>query len=322
MDEELFGQEPDLEDVIEAFMKGNADEETLSDDDERDTEADDASEEDTDAEEAEGSETDPEGADDEATEEDSDAPAKAVAGDDAEVLVTVDGKELRVSVKDLKRLYGQEASLTQKSQAIADQRRVVEAQGLYLAKILQDRYVAAQAKVAKYKDVDLFRASRELDPEDFDALRAAKEGAESELAALEREGAEFVQRATQVRQDLLRTQAKESLKAITQAIPEWSDELYGKIRTYAVSQGMDADIVNEVVDPGAILMMHKAMKYDESQVKKATVTKKVTKAPTKVLKSSTNPNREPSKLKTLRREATMSGDIDDVADLFLAASKN
>lgn len=325
MDEELFGQETDIEDAINAFMKSTPDEETPSDEDEdvgepQDTEEEPEEEEEESTEEEEGSEEDPE---DEDSDEDGDKPkAKAkVADEDAEVAITVDGKEHRVSVKELKRLYGQEAALTQKSQAIAEQRRAIETQGLYLAKILNDRYEAAKQKVAKYKDVDLFRASRELEPEEFDALRAAKEGAESELKALEIEGQEFLKRATETRQQLLRNQAKESLKVITKAIPEWSDEVYGKVRTYAVSQGMDADLVNEVVDPGAIIMMHKAMKYDEAQAKKATVTKKVTKAPAKVLKKSEPKDRETSKLKTIRREAQVTGDIDDVTELFLAASK-
>lgn len=321
MDDELFGPELDLEDAINAFMKSTPDEETLSDDNESDAEADEAEEEDIEAEEGDESEDDPEeSSDEDGDTEESKAPAK-VAEDDAEVTITVEGKEHRVSVKDLKRLYGQEAALTQKSQAIAGMRRTVEAQGLYLAQVLDTRYKAAQAKAAKYKDVDLFRASRELEPEEFDALRAAKENAESELKALEREGQEFVQRAQLTRQQLLREQAKESLKVITKAIPEWNDEVYGKVRTYAIAQGMDPDTVNEVVDPGAIVMMHKAMKFDEAQAKKATVTKKVAKAPTKVLKKGSEVDRGSSKIKAIRREAARSGDVDDVAALFLAATK-
>ncbi len=327
MDEELFGPDMDLEDIVNAYVKGDSDEKKSppEPDEEGETEAevpeDEAEETEDEAseEDEEGSEDDPEDAEDDSGEGEKKA-AKA-ADDEAEVTVTVDGKEHRVSVKDLKRLYGQEAALTQKSQAIASQRRLIESQGLYLAKVLDDRFKAAQAKAAKYKDVDLFRASRELEPEEFDALRAAKEAAESEVAALEREGAEFVQRATQTRAQLLREQAKESLKVITQKIPDWNDTLYSEVRSYAVSQGMDADVVNEIIDPGAIILIHKAMQFDKAQAKKETVTKKVVKAPKKVLSKSSDPDREGSKLKSIRRTAQMSGDIDDVAELFLAATK-
>lgn len=326
MDEELnpLDQMTDLEDAVEAFMNSEyeEDDESLPDTDEEElTEAEEAeeTEEETYEDDEEDSESDPED-DPEDDEEDDDEVEPEVASDDHDVVVTVDGAEHRVSVKDLKRLYGQEASLTQKSQAIAEQRRLVESQGLYLANILQQRYEHAQAQAKKYAGVDLFRASRELDDDEFEALRAAKENAESELQALEREGQEFLHRSTQTRNELLRAQAKESLKEITKAIPDWSDELYGEIRTYAVSQGMDADTANEIIDPSAISMMHKAMLYDKAQRTTATVKKKVTKAPKRVVKKSEKvTDNQTSKMKAKRRAAVESGDVDDVTDFFLAA---
>jgi hypothetical protein len=323
MDEEVTGQGTDFDDIVEAFMNEEVDEETLSagEEGEDDAEGDEpeVEQEEVEDEGSEGDDADP----DDADEGDDDKPAAKVAEDDAEVAITVEGKEHRVSVKDLKRLFGQEAALTQKAQAIAAQRRTLDDHGLYMAKILQTRYDAAKQKVAKYADVDLFKASRELDPEDFDALRAAKEGAESELKALEVEGQEFVHRARQTRVEHLRAQAKETLKVITKAIPEWNDELYGKVTAYAVSQGMDPDTANEIVDASAILMMHKAMKYDQSQAKKATVQKKIVKTPAKVLKTSDAPaDRASAKLKSIKAKASASGDVDDVTALFLAATAN
>ena len=331
MDEELIGQETNMDDAIEAFMKSapvDEDNVPLSNDEDGTTaeaeEIEAEETEDTADEEAEDSDTDPEGddaegEDDDAEEGTEEAKAPKVADDDAEVVLTVDGKEVRASVKDLKRLYGQEAALTQKGQALANQRKVVEAQSMYVAKVLQDRYEAAKAQADKYANVDLFRASRELDPEDFDALRSAKELAESEVKKLEQEGQTFMKQATETRNQMLREQAKTALKEITKAIPEWSDELYGKIRTYAVKQGMDPDIVNEVVDPGAIVLMHKAMKYDEALLSKPKVVEKVTKAPKKVLRSGEKTDSKSSKLNAKKRVAQTTGDVDDIAELFLAA---
>lgn len=329
MDEELNGPEMDFDDIVEAFMKSDPDEKTLSgtDDDNAQTETDEETpeveeEETEEDEEGEGSEEDPEDTEEGEEDEEAEPKAKAVVDDEAEVGVIVDGKEVRVSVKDLKRLYGQEASLTQKSQSLAESRKAIDAQGLYIANMLQTRLTKAEAVAAKYKDVDLFRASRELEPDEFDALRAAKENAESEVIALQREGAEFIQRATDARQTLLKNYAKESLKEITKAIPDWNDELYGKIRTYAVSQGMESGTVNEIVEPAAIIMMHKAYQFDQAQKAKETVTKKVTKTPTKAArKAETATDSKGSKLKSIRNTATATGDIDDVTELFMAAMK-
>lgn len=334
MDEELYDEELTIDDAIEAFMSSTPDDENLSDDDNEEptTDADDEEaeaeevDEEADEEEAEEDE-DPDDADDD-TDEDEGSDDEGedaegdLASDDAEVEIAVGDKTERVSVKDLKRLYGQEASLTQKSQAIATQRRIVEAQGLFAAQVLQDRYAAAKANADKYKDVDLYRASRELEVDEFDSLRSAKENAESEVAALEREGSEFIQKSQQMRQNMLREQAREAVKEIVKVIPNWNDELYGTIRTYAVEQGMDTQLVNEIVDPAAILMMHKAMQYDNVQSAKSKVTKKVSKAPKKAMgKGDSATDTTTSKMKAKQRTAMESGDVDDVAEAFLAAMK-
>lgn len=334
MDEEkdLFGQETDLDDAIEAFMNSLPDDEGLSEDEDNEAipendeaEADEAEvedegdEEDDESDEDEEGEADPDEEADEASDDEDDA--ARIAPDEAEVVVTVDGKEHRVSVKDLKRLYGQEASLTQKSQALAAQRKVVETQQEFTVQLLQKQYEKAKAQADKYKDVDLYRASRELDDEDFQALKNAKEATESEVAALEQMGREFVQRAQQARQQILREQAKEALKVITEKIPEWNDDLYGQIRTYAIGQGLDSDVVNEIVDPAAIVMMRKAMLYDQLKSAESKVTKKVTKAPKKVARKgdSRRVDAKTKQLQSKRRIAAETGDVDDVAELFMAA---
>jgi hypothetical protein len=329
-DQFAFDDNTSIEDAIAALDNAtlDADDEDLSDDIEDDgadatEDEDDVETDDSDEDPEEGSDDEDEDDSDEDTDEDDseDAPKAIEADDDAEVAVIVDGKEHRVSVKDLKRLYGQETALTQKAQALASQRRLIEAQGLFYAKTLQDRHSKAVAQAQKYANVDLFRASRELEPDEFDALRSAKENAESEVIALEREGNEFITSAQQTKANLLREQARESLKVLSAAIPDWSDDLYGKIRTYAVSQGMDVDSVNEIVDPGAIQMIHKAMRFDEAQKKSPSVKKKIAKAPSKVVKKGeTQTTTKSSGLKAQRQKALMSGDIDAIADLMDAMS--
>jgi cellobiose-specific phosphotransferase system component IIA len=273
----------------------------------------------------EGSEEESEESEDgDADEEEGDEPpASTKADDESEVTVQVDGKDLTVKVKDLKRLYGQEASLTQKSQAVAAASRALETQSLYLAKIIDTRLKSAEAKVAKYKDVDLFKASRELEPEEFDALRAAKADAESEFKLLTEEAQEFMVRATQARTELVKEQAKVSLVEIKKAIPEWNDKLYSDIRLYAIGQGLDRDTVNEVIDPGAIIMMHKAMLFDAAKAKSDNVIKKVHKAPKGVVKKSDNTNDyKASKANQIFKKAQATGDIDDIVDAVLAARNN
>ncbi len=317
MDEQIHTPEDGIDDIADLYLS------KTGDDKEEDEDKDEAEESQEDQEDVEESADDEGEGDEDASEEDDEAEPKAkVADDDATVSVTVNGEAKTFKVADLKRLAGQEAALTQRSQAVADRVRQVEAQGLYLASILDARYKAAQAQYEKYAKIDLFKAHRELDPEDFDSLRAAKQAAEAEFQTITREAQQFVQRAQATRVNLLRSQAQDSLKTITKAIPDWTDETYAKVRSYAVSQGMDANTVNEIVDASAVIMMHKAMQYDALSQKKATVEKKVAKAPQTVMKKSSNAaDATSSKVKAARARAAASGDIDDVAALFEAALK-
>ena len=337
MDDDLtfLAQEPDELDAADAMLKAmDTDDENLSDDDadnDPDNQGDDnedTSENDEDPQDDEDHDPDADDTDDDDDAGDDDDGADADEAeaepsdiaDEVEILVKVNGKDERVSIGDLKRLAGQEVSLGQKAQAVAEQRRTLDAQGIYVAKIMQTRWDAAKAEQAKYANVDLYRASRELETDEFNALRAAKEGADNEIVAIEREGAEFIKTTNDHKQSLLREQAKESLKVIAEKIPDWSDKLYDEVRTFAIGQGMDSQQVNEIVDPGAIIMMHKAMQFDNLQSSKAKVTKKVTKAPRKSVSASVKAtDTKASKLKSTRRTAMETGDVDDVTALFLAS---
>lgn len=266
-------------------------------------------------------EADEAGEDEDASEEEVET-AEVVADKDSVVEVVVDGKATKMKVSELTRLAGQEASLTQKSQAVADRERVTESQGMYVAKLLEDRYNKAKATANKYANVDLFKASRELDAEEFDALRAAKEAADAEVTALEHEAKTFLTKVQENRAATLRSKAQVALRELPKLIPDWSDELYGKIRTYAVSQGMRTEEVNEIVDPAAIVLLHKAMQFDNAQNKKESVQKKVVKtAKATTPKAVKVVDARANKLKVKRQVAMRSGSVDDVAELFAASLK-
>jgi hypothetical protein len=319
-------QDTDMEDAIEAFMKGTeseGDDESPDDPSEQvdaeepqDEPEDDA--EDTDEEESDDDDSDDSEDEEEEGGDDEEDPAPEI-DDEATVKVKLGEEEKTFTVAELKRLAGQESALTTRSKQLHEQRRAVESQGLYVANLLQQRHERAKAQAEKYAKVDLYKASRELDDDDFEALKSAKENADSELQAIEREGHEFMKRVQDHRAKTVRDRAQESLRVIQERIPEWNDELYGNIRQFAVKQGMSVEEVNEVVDPAAITMMHKAMLYDQAQKKSETVQKKVKKAPKKTVRKGENTNTQASKAKQARVNAMRSGEIDDVTDAFMAA---
>lgn len=283
-------------------------------------------EEDTEAEEAveteEESEEDhqEESAEDD-DEEKSEEPKKAL-DDEAIVKVKVGDEELDVSVKDLKRLYGQEAALTRKSQEVAAKRKEAEATAMKASATLEKMYEKAAAKWEPYSKIDYLVAQKQLDNEAFAALRAEAQAAYEDFRFISEEADAFVKQTQAQQQQALQEAAKEAVKVLREAIPDWSPKLYDQIREYAINTGMDAEVVNNLVDPVAIQLLHKARLFDES---KKIVTKKKVVQPKTVLKNTVTtsvkdvkgngPAKQKAKLQS-------TGSVDDAANLFLSRWAN
>lgn len=274
-----------------------------------------------DQEEEEDTETDPEETDSESSDEDeteTDTETKKDTSDDVKVKIKVGDKEHEVSVKELKRLYGQEAALTTKSQAVAAERKQVEENGQKLAAQMQRVYDKAQARWEPYSKIDMLVASKQLDGDQFAALRAEAQAAYDDFRFISQEADEFVKNAKTQRQTFLQTQAKEAVKVLKEKIPGWNQEVYNSVREYAITQGLPAEVINEMVDPVAIQLIHKAMNHDKA---KTIVTKKKVVTPKKVLKTTKTTsgrdvrvNKADAQMKRLKA----SGTTDDAAEAFLA----
>jgi hypothetical protein len=281
---------------------------------------------DADAENEEETETDPqedpEDTDNDDGEEESKEEPKKVLEDEALVKIKVDGEELEVSVKDLKRLYGQEAALTRKSQEAAAKRKEADAAAMKASAALQKMYEKAAAKWEPYSKIDYLVAQKQLDTEAFAALRAEAQAAYEDFRFISEEADTFVKQTQAQQQQQLQEAAKEAVKVLREAIPNWSPTLYDQIREYAIGTGMDSEVVNNLVDPVAIQLLHKARLYDES---KKIATKKKVVTPKKVVKSTVTSNPQSMKAdQTVKAKKTLqtSGSVDDAANLFLSRWAN
>lgn len=248
-------------------------------------------------------------------EEESKEPKKAL-DDEAIVKIKVGDEELDVSVKDLKRLYGQEAALTRKSQEVAAKRKEAEAAALKASATLDKMYQKAAAKWEPYSKIDFLVASKQLDTEQFAALRAEAQAAYEDFRFISEEADAFVKQTQAQQQQQLQEAAKEAVKTLREAIPNWSPTLYDQIREYAINTGMDSEVVNNLVDPVAIQLIHKARMYDES---KKIVTKKKVVTPKKVVKTTVATGTMKADV-TGKAKKTLqtSGSVDDAANLFLS----
>ena len=283
-------------------------------DDSEEIEEDDDLEDDTDLDEDIEDETDEE------TEDDGEEETYEVS-DDTMVEVVVSGETQQVSVGDLKRLAGQEKSLTQKSQEVSRLRKEAVESSEKSHLVLQKLIEKAEAEYKPYADVDMLVASKTMSDNDFAALRKEAQMAKANLDFLKEEADGFYRGLQQQQQKAMQEAATECVKTLQNELPNWSNQLYNDIRAYAVSQGLPQEQVDTYVDPNVIMLLNKARMFDEGK-KVATVKKKTPKK--RVLKSKKAPatpaQRRNEKTEQVRKrlQASVSQDRDDIADLIMS----
>jgi hypothetical protein len=244
---------------------------------------------------------------------------------DAVIKHKVDGKEIEIPVKDLTRLYGQEAALTRKSQETAELKKTVEADSQRYTAGLDTMLQRAVERFKPYANIDFLVLSKDPDisAQDLQSLRTQAQAAYEDVNFLQSQLNDVVQKQQHARHNTLVQQAQESWKVLSNedtGIKGWNEEKYNDIRQYALKAGLAKDVVNELVDPVAIKMLHKAMLFDKGE-KALVTTKKVAHTPSKIIKST--PDNVLNKTKGKPVESALAklkrtGSQDDAADAFLA----
>jgi hypothetical protein len=257
------------------------------------------------------------------TDEDDEQPepkSKKQLSDTEIVKVKVGGEELEVSVDKLKRLYGQEAALTQKSQAVAAKAKEAEEQGARYVTALDAMLKRAQERAEPYAKIDWLVAAKNLNEEELVALRSEASRHFDDVRFYEQELGQFMNQATNQRNAQLQEQARECVEVLKKEIPGWNQKVYDDIRSFAIGTGLAPEVVNNLVDPAAFKMLHMAMLYNKGQ---KAATSKVVKAPKKIVKTTVNAETTKQIIKnkntdTANSRLQKSGSIDDATNAFLS----
>ncbi|MBB4039107.1 hypothetical protein GGR34_000742 [Microvirga flocculans] len=300
------------------------DEDLIEDEDESDEdsadeldESDDEDESDEDEEEADE--------DDEDSDEDDDEPKKGKRlKDDDIVSVKVGDEDIDVPVKDLKRLYGQEKALTQKSMEVAETRKTLES--------LSERHVAAAEALHQralkrfepYAKIDWALAVKELDTEEYKALRDEATRAYEDVQFYEQEVDNYLGELKKARENERMNTARKTLAALRDpksGIKGFNEKMYQEMGKYAVENGMTPEQFASIVEEAPLRFIAKAMLLDRGKAK--VVTKKIDKKNKKIVKSRTAPSvtkqtfsksKKNDYLNRLRR----TGSVEDAAEALLA----
>lgn len=326
--------ESGLDEAADAFAQlNNSDADTPSEDDEakndtQETEVEDDNEDKTDEGAEDGGETSeetPEGNDeDESVDE-------GAEDEDEKVIIKhkVDGEEREFTLAHLKRLAGQEASLTRKSQEVADRRKVVDQQAAAHVALLSQALKRAEERYDPFSKIDFLAAAKnpEVSAEELTAARNAAQAAYDDVQFFKQDLDRITEALRVQQQQELLSQAKEAIKVLSdpdKGIKGWSEPLYAEIRTFATAQGLSQDIVDNLVDPAAIKLINMARLYMKGHKtvetaksdKKKNVPKRIVKsvATAATTKKVISKKTSADAMKRLER----SGSVDDAANAFAA----
>jgi len=240
--------------------------------------------------------------------------------------VKASGEEVEVELDELIKGYQQGTDYTKKSQALAEQRKAIEAERSHLEYVKQERQAYAQKLQAldsfltqQHQGVDL-EVLKETDPIGYAVAVAEQSQREKQLAVVRNEQQRIAQQQQSEQQASLQNHLRQESEKLVSLIPELAtpqgDAVRKQIRDYAKSVGWSDQELSSVYDSRAVMTLYKAMKYEQLQKSKPELNKKLQSAP-KMMRSGTSvPQARSSQDKQVMQRLRETGKVTDAAKAF------
>jgi hypothetical protein len=240
--------------------------------------------------------------------------------------VKASGEEVEVELDELIKGYQQGTDYTKKSQALAEQRKAVEAERGHLEQVKQERQAYAQKLQAldsfltqQNRGVDL-DVLKETDPIGYAVAVAEQSQREKQLAVVRNEQQRIAQQQQAEQQATLQNHLRQESEKLVSLIPELAtpqgDAVRKQIRDYAKSVGWTDQELSSVYDSRAVHTLYKAMKYEQLQKSKPELNKKLQSAP-KMMRSGTSaPPTRSAQDKQVMQRLRETGKVTDAAKAF------
>lgn len=238
------------------------------------------------------------------------------------------GEEKDVTLDELIKSYQLGTDYTRKSQAVAEERKAVEAErnAIQEAKQIRDTYAERlqiiEQMLNQPQQEENLEYLKETDPIGYAVKVAEMSQNEKQLMQVRAERERISQQQEYDRQEQLRYKINEEAQKLVAALPEYADPVKGDairkdVRTYGKQAGFSDDELANVYDSRAVLTLWKAMQFDKLQASKPGITKKVNDAP-RTMKSGVTMPRDSNgdELKKLKARAKQSGRVADAAAAF------
>jgi hypothetical protein len=240
--------------------------------------------------------------------------------------VKASGEEVEVELDELIKGYQQGTDYTKKSQALAEQRKAIEAERGHLEQVKQERQAYAQKLQAldsfltqQNQGVDL-DVLKETDPIGYAVAVAEQSQREKQLAVVRNEQQRIAQQQQAEQQASLQNHLRQESEKLVSLIPELAtpqgDAVRKQIRDYAKSVGWSDQELSSVYDSRAVHTLYKAMKYEQLQKSKPELNKKLQSAPKMMRSGSSAPVTRNSQDKQVMQRLRETGKVADAAKAF------
>jgi len=297
----------------ESSTTQNADEDDDLEVVEEDVEAEEEDEE-IEGDDAEGEEDEPEG-----------------EGDDELVFeVIINGEKKEVPATEVAAGYQRQEDYSRKTAALAEERKAfhaeresVQQERARYAQLLEKLEARLKDEGPQERSQEEWQKLRQDDPAEYAAQRADWLAHREKLDRVASEKVEAQRKLNEEQGKKLQEYVESERQKLFDAVPEWKDQAKfaedtRSLATYAVQSGFTPEELDAVVDHRAVVLLRKAMLYDQLQGKKTVVRKKAKSAPT--IKPGTTKRSKPSKSKNTQRareQLRETGSVRDAADAFL-----
>ena len=240
--------------------------------------------------------------------------------------VKASGEEVEVELDELIKGYQQGTDYTKKSQALAEQRKAIEAERGHLEYVKQERQAYAQKLQAldsfltqQNQGVDL-DVLKETDPIGYAVAVAEQNQREKQLAVVRNEQQRIAQQQQAEQQATLQNHLRQESEKLVSLIPELAtpqgDAVRKQIRDYAKSVGWSDQELSSVYDSRAVHTLYKAMKYEQLQKSKPELNKKLQSAPRMMRSGTSTPPTKSSQDKQVMQRLRDTGKVADAAKAF------
>ena len=238
------------------------------------------------------------------------------------------GEEKDVTLDELVKNYQLGADYTKKSQAVAEERKVIQAEyhAIQEAKQLRDQYAqqlqVIEQMLSRGEEPENLDYLKETDPIGYAVKVAELSQKEKQLSQVRAQQNQIRAQQEQDRQQWMANLVRQESEKLATVLPDYVDpekgeSLRNSVRSYGKELGFSDEELASVVDSRHVITLYKAMQYDKLQKSKPSINKKLAEAP-KVMKSGVSQPRDTNseQVKKLKAKARATGRVADAAALF------